>query len=435
MVSELNIGYAWIIAIAAFVATVIVEMATTNGIYFPYMIDYYEESAAKVGMALTLITFLRYSCGVFSAIMAKAFGCRIVMIFGSITMICGYTLIAYSTSIIEVYLACCLIGFGICLSYYTSYFVIDVNFKKHFNLVMSIKVGMAGVGRVMSPYVCQRFVISYGWKHAFLLHSAVVYHLVLCGVIFRPSTKKKSNEEVEEISLLEVKQENNSPELDLQTGITPTDEKMRFNWLQYIYKICHLRLFKKHSFVILVVVALIQGATEDGVEVLMPDDMLERGASLHHSQLILAVYGASSICGRPFQYILSKFVLNDLLIQLGLSYFLSFLSLLICITTKTDNAVYVVMVFYGFSMGWYSGIIPLIVKSTVDDDFFFGYAWVECAYGVGACITVPFLGYLRDISGHFWLSEFSMLCFTLINIMIIFGFIVWKRTRKQGQTC
>ncbi|XP_033105670.1 uncharacterized protein LOC117107969 [Anneissia japonica] len=233
-------------------------------------------------------------------------------------------------------------------------------------------------------------VTKFGWQHSYLLLSALIYHLVLCGVIFRPP-KGSSDENLEELALLEVEHEHNCLELEIQNRITPTDENKRLNWLQYIYEICHLRLFKKHSFVMLVIIALIQGATEEGIEVIMPDDMLERGASLHSSQLILTAYGASSIFGKSFQYIVSKFVLNDLLIQLELTYFFSFLSLLICSITKTANVVYVAMVFFGFSMGWYSAITPLLVKS-VSDDFSFGIAWVDTSFGVGACIGVPLVG-------------------------------------------
>ncbi|XP_033104558.1 monocarboxylate transporter 6-like isoform X1 [Anneissia japonica] len=429
MGSELDIGYAWVVATASWTATVLILVLTTSGIYYPYLIDYYEESAANVGFALALIPALKYFLGVLIAIIVKAFGCRIVVILASFMVMCGCLLMAYSTSITAIFLACSLIGIGICANYFVAYFILDVYFKKYFTLVISIKAAINGAALMMAPYINRMFVINFGWQHSYLLLSAISYHLVLCGVIYR-APKISSNEESEELSLLVVEQENNSPQPDLQ--IIPTDEKRFSGWLGYIYEICHLRLFKCNAFVVLVVVSLMHGVIQEGVEMIIPDDMLERGATLRSSQLILTVYGAGSVIGRPVHYLFSNFFSNDLFIHSAVIYFLAFLALLICITTTDDDAVYVTMVFFGFSVGWYNTILPLIVKSVVDD-FFFGLAWVNSLYGVSACIGITFLGYLRDEVGNFWLSEFVLLCMTLINAVLLFGFIVYRR--MKGKTC
>ncbi|XP_033104559.1 monocarboxylate transporter 6-like isoform X2 [Anneissia japonica] len=331
MGSELDIGYAWVVATASWTATVLILVLTTSGIYYPYLIDYYEESAANVGFALALIPALKYFLGVLIAIIVKAFGCRIVVILASFMVMCGCLLMAYSTSITAIFLACSLIGIGICANYFVAYFILDVYFKKYFTLVISIKAAINGAALMMAPYINRMFVINFGWQHSYLLLSAISYHLVLCGVIYR-APKISSNEESEELSLLVVEQENNSPQPDLQ--IIPTDEKRFSGWLGYIYEICHLRLFKCNAFVVLVVVSLMHGVIQEGVEMIIPDDMLERGATLRSSQLILTVYGA---------------------------------------------------------------------------------------------------GYLRDEVGNFWLSEFVLLCMTLINAVLLFGFIVYRR--MKGKTC
>ncbi|XP_033104564.1 monocarboxylate transporter 13-like isoform X2 [Anneissia japonica] len=338
----------------------------------------------------------------------------------------GCLLMAYSTSITAVFLACSLIGIGICVNYFVAYFTLDVYFKKYFTLVISIKAAINGAALMMAPYVNRMFVINFGWQHSYLLLSAISYHLVLCGVIYR-APKISSNEESEELSLLVVEQENNSPQPDLQ--ITPADEKWCPSWLRYIYEICHLRLFKSNAFVVLAFVSLLHGAVEEGVDMIIPDDMLERGATLRASQLILTVYGAGSIIGRPVHYLFSKLVSNDLFIHLATIYFLAFLALLICITTTDGDPVYLTMVLFGFSVGWFSAIQPLIVKSVVDD-FFFGFAWVDLLYGVGAFIGIIFLGYLRDQVGNFWLSEFLLLCLAMINSVLLFGFVVYRRMKK-----
>ncbi|XP_033104561.1 monocarboxylate transporter 13-like [Anneissia japonica] len=426
MGSELDVGYAWVVAIASWTTTVINVMVTTSGIYYPYLIDYYEESAATVGFALVLIPTVKSLFGVFIAIIAKALGCRIVVILGSFILMCGCILMAYSTSITAVFLACSLIGIGICVNYFVAYFIIDVYFKKYFTLVISIKAAINGAALMMAPYVNRMFVINFGWQHSYLLLSAISYHLVLCGVIYR-APKISSNEESEELSLLVVEQENNSLQPDLQ--ITPTDEKRCSSWLGYIYEICHLRLFKSNAFVVLVFVSLLHGAVEEGVVMIIPDDMLERGSTLRASQLTLTVYGASSLIGRPVHYLFSKFISNDLFIHLATIYFLAFLALLICVTTVDDDAIYVAMVFIGFSVGWFSAIQPLIVKS-VANDFFFGFAWVDLLYGVGACIGIIFLGCLRDKVGNFWLSQFSLLCLAIINTVLLFGFVVYRKMKK-----
>ncbi|XP_033114535.1 monocarboxylate transporter 11-like [Anneissia japonica] len=105
-------GWAYIVAMASFSVIFIINIVDKSpGLYYPYMIDYFEESAERVALALSLIPVLKKLLGPFAAFLMERFSCRLVTIFSTVTMMSGSLLIYFSSNFNQLIIACVLIGF------------------------------------------------------------------------------------------------------------------------------------------------------------------------------------------------------------------------------------------------------------------------------------------------------------------------------------
>ncbi|XP_033122703.1 monocarboxylate transporter 2-like isoform X2 [Anneissia japonica] len=312
----------------------------------------------------------------------ERFSCRLVTIFSTVTMMSGSLLIYFSSNFNQLIIACVLIGYAACLANFSSYYILDMYFQRHFTLVFSIRTLIRGIGSTLATPINQFIVMRYGWKSSYLILTAVFYQMTVCATVFR--TPKKAQ-----------KHEQNDKEMQF---IELNPPKKKKTWLKerldYLHQLGHFSLFNKSTFLLLLFALFLQGTVNEGILLIMTDDLKDRGATLHASQFIGTFYGLGNLIGAPFHYVCSNFISKNFLVHYALCLFTASLSFFVCIAFKNAEFVLYITIFvYGFSNGWETTLKPLIIKYHIDyDDFAFGLAWVNFSYGISAFVGSHIIG-------------------------------------------
>ena len=84
-----------------------------------------------------------------------------------------------------------LAGTGIGLAYVPCISVVGMYFDKKRTVAIGIVVSGLGVGTCIAPPTINGLVNHYGWRGCLLLLGGLCSHLVVCGALFRPLTKRK----------------------------------------------------------------------------------------------------------------------------------------------------------------------------------------------------------------------------------------------------
>ncbi|VDN91037.1 unnamed protein product [Brugia pahangi] len=190
-------GYGWVIVLASFFANVIVD-----GIIYSIgetLVEIWEQdfrtTSMQASIVQSLLTGFYFLAGPMASGLTNLFGCRLVVIAGSITTFVGFILSSIVPTLSLLYITFGIIGgIGFGLVYLPSILVVNQYFEKRRALAMGIAVCGSGIGTTVFSqvfsYTFQLFpflleVCENNWRH-FLVYAAFITLLsVLCGLCYR----------------------------------------------------------------------------------------------------------------------------------------------------------------------------------------------------------------------------------------------------------
>ncbi|EFO28172.1 hypothetical protein LOAG_00305 [Loa loa] len=194
-------GYGWIIVFASFFANVIVD-----GIIYSIgktLVEVWEQDFGTTAMQASLVQSLLagfyFLAGPLASGLANLFGCRLVVIVGSMTTFVGFILSSIVPSLPLLYITFGIIGgIGFGLVYLPSILIVNQYFEKRRAFAMGIAVCGSGIGTTifsqLFPFLLE--VCENNWRH-FLVYAAFITLLsVLCGLCYRetPLVTPEDNE-------------------------------------------------------------------------------------------------------------------------------------------------------------------------------------------------------------------------------------------------
>uniref|UniRef100_A0A2K6W4N5 MFS domain-containing protein n=1 Tax=Onchocerca volvulus TaxID=6282 RepID=A0A2K6W4N5_ONCVO len=194
-------GYGWIIVIASFFANVVVD-----GIIYSIgetLVGIWERdfrtTTMQASIAQSLLAGFYFLAGPLASGLANSFGCRLVVIAGSIITFVGFILSSFVPSLPVLYITFGIIGgIGFGLVYLPSILIVNQYFEKRRALAMGIAVCGSGIGTTvfsqLFPFLLE--VCENSWRRFLVYTAFITLFSILCGLCYRkiPLVTSENNE-------------------------------------------------------------------------------------------------------------------------------------------------------------------------------------------------------------------------------------------------
>lgn len=253
----------------------------------------------------------------------------------------------------------------------TSFSLLAQYFDKLYPLATGLVYTCLSLGLMIFAPFTQVLLDAYGWRNTFLVIGGVLFHLVVCGALFRSPKKNiilpndelqcsyspvTSTETVEELETYSWK--------DNYLGTTPIYTE-RF---QQFIEISGLLLFKNFSFVALCIMMGTMNASFSGWVVYFIPHCIVKGIPPVEASFLATVGGFSNLIGH---LIYIPFVSRNIISAQGFSIIagaIAAISLFVDAFTNTFATLLIPTILYAGGIGAAFPLCDVCLKSVVDED-------------------------------------------------------------------
>ncbi|VIO86427.1 Uncharacterized protein BM_BM5077 [Brugia malayi] len=439
-------GYGWVIVLASFFANVIVD-----GIIYSIgetLVEIWEQdfrtTAMQASIVQSLLTGFYFLAGPMASGLTNLFGCRLVVIAGSITTFVGFILSSIVPTLSLLYITFGIIGgIGFGLVYLPSILVVNQYFEKRRALAMGIAVCGSGIGTTvfsqLFPFLLE--VCENNWRH-FLVYAAFITLLsVLCGLCYRKiplEIPSEDNEDKRMKSDSDSSYEGNdghdslSSQLTINHSISMSSlqgkvfqdeaEEMTGNYLMMISRtttqvplqksrkafplqnilrsMIDTSLLSDPSFILIAITAFLTLCCLFAIKV---------GATSSQQSYLLFVIGLVNIFGRILCGLISDLPNVDPLFIHNLGIIIGGLATCI-VPLLTQYWMYVVYTIpFAWSVACFSSLRAIICIELLGlEKFSNAFGMMMLSMGIAALIGPPLAALFKDLSGNFDLSFYVM---------------------------
>lgn len=192
-------GWGWLVCFACFFCHVFADgIMYSFGMIYVELLEYYEGSKLETAFVSSLSTGMCFLCSPVVAVLTDRFGCRVVVIIGSVVMSSGFIISIFAPNLRFLYFSIgILTGIGYGMIFLPSIVCVSQYFNKKQALATGIGVSGAGIGTFALSPLTSVLVQSYGWHGAMLIQAGLILNCVALGLFYVPikvSTNKKDTE-------------------------------------------------------------------------------------------------------------------------------------------------------------------------------------------------------------------------------------------------
>ncbi|KAK3787460.1 hypothetical protein RRG08_025726 [Elysia crispata] len=194
-------GWAWMTVLGCFgIYVLVVGGIKSLGVLMVEIRDRFDDISAKqMGLVQGLTYTLMMGLGLATNLLSARFTCRAMVFLGGLLASLGFTLTAFVNRFWMIYLTYSMaIGIGFALCYIPSIVFVGSYFKKHRSLANGLAVAGSGVGSFALPNLMRVMLKEYGLPGCCMLLGALMLHVCVFGLLFRPHTayrKIQNNDE------------------------------------------------------------------------------------------------------------------------------------------------------------------------------------------------------------------------------------------------
>ncbi|CAG9533501.1 unnamed protein product [Cercopithifilaria johnstoni] len=466
-------GYGWIIVLASFFANVIVD-----GIIYSIgetLVGIWEQdfrtTATQASIVQSLLAGFYLLAGPLASGLANSFGCRLVVIAGSMTTFIGFILSSIVPSLPLLYITFGIIGgIGFGLVYLPSILIVNQYFEKRRAFAMGVAVCGSGIGTIifsqLFPFLLK--VCGNNWRR-FLVYTAFITLLsVLCGLCYRKISLIKSEDNKDkrmksdsdlscerndslssELAISSSVLMNNSSRGKMSretevagnlimTSITTMQEisrkaKRQFPLITVLRSMIDTSLLSDPSFILIAVTAFLTLFCLFVPFIFLGKQAITIGATASQQSYLLSVIGFVNIFGRVLCGLISDlpkvdplFIHNSGLIIGGIA---------TCIVPLLTQ--YWMFVVYTIPFAWsvacFSSLRSIICIELLGlEKLSNAFGMMMLFMGIAALIGPPLAALFKDLSGNFDLSFYVMgALLTLSGVLCIPLRIVKSRVANQ----
>ncbi|XP_077995993.1 monocarboxylate transporter 12-like [Glandiceps talaboti] len=427
-------GWGYMVALATGTADALIS--TFAYVLSPLFIElrrHFNASAGETSWVLSLqyISFVLACIGTSSG---DQIGARkTVIIFGCIASV-GILISSFATSIYFLYATVGLItGIGFAGSYSPMHVTNARYFPTRFPLVNGIAMLGPGIALFIFPPILQLCVDLYGWRGAFMVESAIIANLCVCGALLRPlkptlgTIGGEKKETINNTALnREVWKEEDDDDDDDGSGKAPC-----------ICSLCedYCELCRSPRFIIYLCSVLCVALAVSGALVhLQPRATEAQVGTAQQTSFLVSISGICSLFGRlggssllvHFNILssTSTFILSTMIIGVGC--FIPNLA-------DTYIGFTVLSGLLGVGSGMCFAVVLVCARHLVEfEQVSYSFAMVLSSFGVGLVIGAPIAGLIYDVSQHYDYAYYTLGAFSLLGgILLIPGQIVEKCKKRN----
>ncbi|XP_066267750.1 monocarboxylate transporter 13-like [Branchiostoma lanceolatum] len=399
-------GWGWFIALSLFLSHVfIVGTMKSFGVFFPYLQEAFSQDAASTAWVSSIQGAVMLFGSLPAGALCNVFGCRAVVMTGSLLAATGLLSSMFVTSLAVMNLTAGFItGLGFSFMYTPCITMVGRYFKKRLALANGIGLSGSGVGSFALPPVFQLLIDNYGWRGSLFIVAGVALQGCFFGALLRPINLKADIDEMDDAKLSD----------------TPTSRKTNQGLIARLCGVLDLSLFKMPSFVVfnMAMIFLVVGYIIPFVHLVKHARTI--GVEPQQAAFLASVVGIGDGVSRVGYGWFSNLNLYPLLrgfvvCSLGLGLSLVFLPF---------AQTYPSMVVCCLSIGLFAGSIS--TQTSVFLAEFCGVKRLASAVGISFSVRgfsflfgPPLAGYLYDVTGNynvsFYVAGGAVLCSTLMT--------------------
>ncbi|XP_077981599.1 monocarboxylate transporter 12-B-like isoform X2 [Glandiceps talaboti] len=452
-------GYGWVVALGGFIIFFLVGgQAYSFGVLYVEFLNAFGASKADtawIGALSMGIGLLAYPL---SLLLIKRYSYRTVTLVAGILSSVGIYATSFATSMTQVYVI-----YGVFASFWfwvpvlTTLGIVGKYFSKKLPFAVSLAISGTGAGQFTLAFVIQLLLDEYGWRGTLMILAALNLHVCVAGALYRPielyhlknvrrNTELQSHRQ-QPIPAHDVKKYIKSDTVSNSDycsnkdchseELTPQEQSNQCDYVvENVHtgkspaKCCHgscmklwtsclatydFALFKNAAFVLF----LMCGFGSEGGSFAIITHIVKRGRdygipSLRSSSLP-ALMGITQFLGRIIWGLFGSFAHKiKPTILYGGSIAAAGVVTIISIHTTTYIGQLVYVVLLGICMACYIPIFPIVMRQIVGIKHFdSGNMFYLTAMSLASLLSVPFVGWIRDIKGNYDLA------FYLIAVILL----------------
>jgi MFS family permease len=184
--SQPKIFYGWIITGVVFLTLTMGYGAQYSfGIFFPSLIEEFQWDRQSISGAFSLYAFMYCVLAAILGRWTDRFGPRIVLIFGSILLGAGISLISQVKTPWHLYVVYGLLAsWGMSAVYMTAFPTVVKWFIERRGLALGITHAGLGVGIILIPPLSSSLIVAFGWRQACIVLGGIVFVVLFILAFF-----------------------------------------------------------------------------------------------------------------------------------------------------------------------------------------------------------------------------------------------------------
>ncbi|KAL4217178.1 hypothetical protein ACF0H5_023632 [Mactra antiquata] len=425
-----DVGYGWLVVFSAFCLTFITDgLVFAFGIMLVEIVEQFEEGRASTGVIVSVASGTMHLIGPLAGALSDYYGCRIIVIIGSVISCVGFILSVFATNVYHLWITYGFLGgFGFGLMYIPANVCVLHNFKKQRTLANGIVVCGSGIGTFVFNLLTRFCIDTYGWRGTILLEAGIALQGAILGLFLVRITPPNNSESVAlstdertdpqidyELHVIQDMEPGNhieyTPESQTNTKQTRQQNDDKINKSKtFIIKTIMESMFDIklltdiRCFLFLMSTFMINLAFTIPFN-LLPDQALESGMTKYEASWLTSSIGITNTVSRlligwlgdrPF---VNRMILSEVLLVLtGIITGLSPL-----VTTFDTKMIYTCL--FGVLIGGYITLYGVLLVDLFGEDMISkSFGLVMFSVGISGFISTPIGGLLFDVTGNYNIS-------------------------------
>lgn len=410
-------GYAWVILSGCFfMYFFVVGSIKAYGVLYTEMVEYFGTGSGNTAWIGSVCSLLMLGLGPIANLLSKNFSFRKITFIGGIFMGFGYFLSGFVPQMEYMYITFGVVtGIGYGLSFSPCSTIINFYFLKHRALANGITVSASGIGALVFPFLYKYLIEQFSLKNALWVLGAIIANVCVAACLLRQPellVKEKKRKKAAGKRKSDQKALLNGDTTHMQSEEIQEEKKKSCNCggLDLRFSLFKNPLFTMYAFAFM----FCMNGYGNNI-ILIPSHVKALGYSKNYIALSVSVLGGCEVIARIFfgwfadlEIIKRK---NIFLISMFVSAIAAF------IAPYFDS--YIFMVIYAAIVGIFPGsfwsLISVLVIDVVGlENFTPAFGLISLCLALGAVVSQPVIGWLRDIYGNWYPSFIVTACLFLL---------------------
>ncbi|KAL4217177.1 hypothetical protein ACF0H5_023631 [Mactra antiquata] len=425
-----DVDYGWLVVFSGFLVGAITDgVIFSFGIMLVEIVEQFNQGRASTGVVISIVTGMMHMAGPLAGALSDYYGCRIIVIIGSVISCVGFILSVFATNVYHLWITYGFLGgIGFGLMYTPANVCVLHNFKEQRTLATGIAVCGSGVGMFIFNQLTRFLIQEYGWRGAILLEAGIVLQgavvgLFLVRIIPRSKTEAEvplfdkdiviqvyqtdSNKDLELVNVKEIDSYGGEIQTNINRSIVSVNSlrPKRFFMKNLCSSMFDLTLLTDVRCMLFLMSTFILNLGFSIPFNLLPDQVVEDGLTKHSAAWLSSSIGISNTVSRILIGLLgdrscvNRMILSELLLVMsGVSTALSPL-----LTSFNTKMIYTCS--FGFCIGGYITLYGVLLVDLFGEEMISkSFGLVMFSVGVSGCIATPLGGLLFDYTGSYNIS-------------------------------